>query len=150
MRSQKLKSELTIDAVLPQNGNALSGKTVLVVDNELINQKLFGIYLAKTGANVLYAKNGAAAVKAACDGVAVDIISMDIKMPVMGGFEALRKIKAHYASKGMYIPIVATTAHALITEAEKILSAGFDAYIPLPVKKKNYLTTLASNLTNNF
>jgi CheY-like chemotaxis protein len=60
----------------------------------------------------------------------IDVILMDIKMPVMDGYEAARLIK----DKHPEIPIIAQTAYALVEDIEKIKKASFDAYLVKPIK----------------
>ena len=62
---------------------------------------------------------------------AINIILMDIKMPIMDGFEAMQLIKV----KNPDIPIIAVTAFAMMEDKEKALRAGFDNYISKPIKK---------------
>lgn len=72
-----------------------------------------------------------------------DMILMDISMPNMDGFEAMRVIRAHHKAVGAQpIPIVAFTAHALQSDADRFIEEGFDDYITKPVKKATLDQTL--------
>ena len=66
----------------------------------------------------------------------LDLILMNIKMPVMGGIEATEAIREKEAGTGRRTPIIALTANALRTEQEEILRRGFDGYISKPLEIK--------------
>lgn len=63
-----------------------------------------------------------------------DLILMDIQMPVMGGVEAVREIRALEKKTGRHQPIIAMTAHAMAGDAEKYLQSGMDGYVSKPVR----------------
>ena len=65
---------------------------------------------------------------------AFDLVLMDIQMPVMGGVEATQKIRDAELKTGVHIPIIAMTAHAMMGDREKYLSAGMDGYVSKPVR----------------
>ena len=67
---------------------------------------------------------------------------MDIKMPVMNGYEALIEIRKHNTK----IPIIAQTAYALSEDGTRIKSAGFDGYISKPIKKDELLELIEKTL----
>jgi two-component system cell cycle response regulator DivK len=109
----------------------LVGKTILIAEDELLNYKLLETLLKKTGAKVLWAKNGQEAVEAVSS-KKVDLIFMDIKMPKMNGYEATRAIKKFDNS----IPIIAQTAFAFANEKKYILQSGCDMYLTKPIDHK--------------
>jgi PAS domain S-box-containing protein len=109
----------------------LVGKTILIAEDELLNYKLLETLLKKTGAKVLWAKNGQEAVEAVSS-KKVDLIFMDIKMPKMNGYEATRAIKKIDNS----IPIIAQTAFAFANEKKYILQSGCDMYLTKPIDHK--------------
>ena len=135
------------------------GRVLLVEDNP-VNSKLAKIILKKAGYDVTLAQNG----KEAVDGYAsnskhIDLILMDIQMPVMDGMEATQKIRAQerlFAADGssmnrhhpnetgqtIRIPIIALTAHAMKGDREFCLETGMDDYITKPVTKDVLLKTL--------
>ncbi|GGF15816.1 hypothetical protein GCM10011611_21990 [Aliidongia dinghuensis] len=110
------------------------GRVLLVEDNE-INQLVAGETLRRAGFTVEIAANGQeafdAATRAGADFVAV---LMDLQMPVMDGYEATRRIRAHGAAHGAAgdLPIIAVTAHALANEREKCLAAGMTDFLSKP------------------
>jgi signal transduction histidine kinase/ActR/RegA family two-component response regulator len=103
-------------------------KILIVEDNEvsiLLFTKLVGKYCDK----ILYARNGIEAVEACKQNPDIEIVLMDISMPVMDGYEATRQIRKFNED----IVIIAQTAHAFEDEKERILAAGCDDYIPKPI-----------------
>jgi PAS domain S-box-containing protein len=103
-------------------------KVVLVVEDEDSNYFLINRMLRRTGVTMLWAKNGKEAIDIV-NSRKVDAILMDIRMPVMDGYEATQEIKKLRKD----IPIIAQTAYALKGEREKSLAAGCDAYISKPI-----------------
>ncbi len=113
------------------NNPELSKKTILIAEDELLNYKLLETLLLKTGARVLWAKNGKEAVDIASS-KKIDLIFMDIKMPEMNGYEATRAIKKIDNT----IPIIAQTAFAFANEKKYILQSGCDMYLTKPIDHK--------------
>jgi two-component system sensor histidine kinase/response regulator len=104
------------------------GRVLLVEDNE-INQLVAGEVLRRAGFTVEIAGNGVEAFAAATgDGADFIAVLMDLQMPVMDGYEATRRIRAH----GVAVPIIAVTAHALADERQKCLDAGMDGFLSKP------------------
>jgi two-component system sensor histidine kinase/response regulator len=108
------------------------GLRLLLVEDNLVNQKLAHRLLEKMGHEVTLAVNGQQAVDVVQRGT-FDVILMDIQMPVMGGVEATQKIREWQVQAGVRTPIIAMTAHALSGDAEKYLQAGMDGYVSKPV-----------------
>ena len=109
----------------------LQNKNILVVEDEDSNFSLINSYLKKSGVNLMRAFDGEDAVEI-CKNYTFDIILMDIKMPKMNGFEALKNIRIIYPE----IPIIAQTAYATEDEKERIMESGFTDYLPKPIMKK--------------
>lgn len=112
---------------------AFTGTCILVAEDNVVNQKLIQMMLKKAGCKVVLAENGKEVVKrfiAAPE--AFDLIFMDIQMPEMDGFEALKVIREKGYTR---IPIVAMTAHAMKEHREECLAAGMDDYISKPIRK---------------
>jgi PAS domain S-box-containing protein len=114
------------------------GKTLLVVDDEETNLFFIKEIISDFGAVVLQVRNGKEAVNLIQSNKDIDLVLMDIKMPVMDGFEALKLIKK---SKPGVI-VIAQTAFAMSNDKQKALSAGFDDYVSKPIEKKDFLSTL--------
>lgn len=108
----------------------LSGKMILIAEDVPVNYQFLKATLDKTGADTLWAKNGREAVEMALGGSPPDLILMDLKMPLMNGYEATRLIKAQRPS----IPIVAQTAYSLDGDRQKSMDAGCDNHIAKPIQ----------------
>ena len=105
--------------------------TVLVVEDNEINQKLIMLMLEDFGYEVCIAGNGKQGVDAYKNGT-FDLILMDIQMPVMDGFMATLKIRSLEKKTGRHVPIIAVTAHSMPGYKKKCLQAGMDNYLAKP------------------
>jgi two-component system, sensor histidine kinase and response regulator len=105
---------------------------ILLVEDNLGNQKLARRLLEKRGHDVEVADDGEAAL-AALELGSFHLVLMDVQMPGMDGFEATGAIRARERVKGGHVPIVAMTAHALAGVREGCLAAGMDDYITKPI-----------------
>ncbi len=103
-------------------------KILLVEDND-DNWDMLSRRLSRRGFEVERAVDGAEAVAKANGGV--DLVLMDVNLPVMDGLEATRRIRAAESGR---VPIIALSAHALSTDEDKALAAGADAYHTKPVE----------------
>ena len=125
-------------ALLPAEESADRGTAsvtkLLVVEDNLINQKLIVKLLEVRGYGVKIASNGQEALSLASSGE-FSLILMDCQMPVMDGYTATREIRELEKCSGLHIPIVAMTAHALDGDREKCLQAGMDDYIAKPIDR---------------
>jgi signal transduction histidine kinase/CheY-like chemotaxis protein len=106
--------------------------SILVAEDNLVNQLLMRTLLEKRGHRVTVVANGTAAV-AAWRQHRFDCILMDIQMPEMDGYAATRLIRAAEGN-GAHIPIIALTAYAMKEDREKCLQAGLDSYISKPIQ----------------
>ena len=107
--------------------------SILLAEDNPVNQKLASRLLNKHGHVVVVAGNGIEAL-AAMERQRFDLVLMDIQMPEMGGFEATAQIRARERKTGGRIPIIAFTAHALDGDRERCLELGMDDYITKPVQ----------------
>jgi len=105
---------------------------ILVVEDNLVNQRLALKLLQNQGHDVVVSGNGRDALDVWAQGN-FDLILMDMQMPEMDGFEATQKIRQQEQTRGGHIPIVAMTAHAMVGDREKCLAAGMDDYISKPI-----------------
>ena len=104
------------------------GKTILVAEDENSNFELLQACLFKTRVNLIRAYNGWEAVELLNEHSEIDLIIMDMRMPVMNGYEATRRIKIN----APHIPVISLTAYAMADDKQKILEAGCDEYISKP------------------
>lgn len=118
------------------NGNA---KTVLVVEDNDLNMKLFHDLLETQGYDILQTKDGMEALKMAREHHP-DLILMDIQLPEVSGLEVTKWIKEDDNLKA--IPVVAVTAFAMKGDEEKIREGGCEAYIAKPISVSNFLDTV--------
>ncbi len=123
-----------------ENGE-LQGLKVLLVDDSPDNRILISAYLNKTGAQVSTAEDGRKGVELA-QGEAVDVVLMDIQMPLMDGHEAMKTLRA----SGFSRPIVALTAHAMKEERERCFESGCTDYLTKPISKKQLIEVLSRHL----
>jgi CheY-like chemotaxis protein len=115
---------------------------LLLVEDNLINQKVACRMLEKVGHTVVVANNGKEALETLA-GQAFDAVLMDVQMPEMDGLEATAAIRAAEQESGRHLPILALTAHALIGDRERFLQAGMDGYLAKPIQSAQLLQALA-------
>ncbi len=116
-------------------------KTVLIVEDEVKNQKLFRDVLEKVGYKTIIAVNGEQGVQLALK-EKPGLILMDMQMPVKDGLEATREIKDNPLINK--IPVVALTALAMRGDEERIRDAGCDDYISKPVQIRALIDKVGS------
>jgi signal transduction histidine kinase/ActR/RegA family two-component response regulator len=120
--------------------------TILVAeDNELNLAFTIGI-LNKIGHTVKVARNGQETIERWRAG-GIDLILMDVQMPIMGGHEAMLKIRQE-EPQGAHTPIIALTAHALRGDQERLLAAGFDQYLSKPFRLPQIIEVLTKVTTH--
>jgi len=109
---------------------------ILLVEDNVVNQKLAVKILEKRGHRVVVAGNGSEALEVISK-EKFHVVLMDVQMPVMDGYTATRKIRkweAKLSTSETHIPIIAMTAHAMKGDREKCLAAGMDDYVTKPIK----------------
>ncbi|WP_435787669.1 ATP-binding protein [Clostridium sp.] len=109
------------------------GTTILLVEDNVTNQKLALLQLKKLGLIIKLASNGQEAVDAVSSNY-FSLVIMDCQMPVLDGFEAAKIIREIEKVTGGHVPIIAMTANAMQGDKKKCLEAGMDDYISKPVK----------------
>jgi CheY-like chemotaxis protein len=112
---------------------ALKNSNILLVEDNLINQKIVMLSLKKVVKNIDIANNGKEALEK-FDKNQYDLILMDIQMPIMDGMVATKKIREIENTIGTHTPIIAVTANALLGDREACIQAGMDDYISKPFK----------------
>ncbi|MBN1107595.1 MAG: response regulator [Bacteroidales bacterium] len=107
----------------------LKGKKILIVEDDLSSRLYINKILEKTGAVLLNAGDGREAVGIAASDPGIDLILMDIQLPVMDGYTAAAKIR----ESAHDIRIIAQTAYSLSGDMEELIASGFDDYIIKPI-----------------
>ena len=126
------------NAVTFDSSKVLHGKKVLVVDDSPDNQRIVSLFIRGAGGETEIASNGKEALEKALAGD-YDVVLMDIQMPIMDGFQAMKELSDASFSK----PVVALTAHAMREERERCLRAGFTDHLPKPIDRSALLATIA-------
>ncbi|MFC2137234.1 two-component regulator propeller domain-containing protein [Bacteroidota bacterium] len=111
----------------------LSGKTVLIAEDDISNFTYLEKLMQRTNAKILHALNGKEVLNFYKDDNSIALILMDIKMPEMDGISALKELK----KLKFNAPAIAQTAYAFSDEIRKIMSAGFNEYITKPIIPKD-------------
>ncbi|MDB5273584.1 MAG: multi-sensor hybrid histidine kinase [Chitinophagaceae bacterium] len=117
----------------------LNNKNVLIVDDDERNTFALGSYLESLNMNVIMAANGEDAI-AVLKKKTIDIILLDMMMPVMDGYETLAILKEEEQLK--HIPVIAVTAKAMVGDKERCLKAGAWDYLSKPMDMKMLIDKL--------
>ena len=125
---------------LRQSDEALRGRKVLVVDDDVRNIFALTSLLEQHGMVVVSAETGTEAISLLDHDDDIDAVLMDIMMPEMDGYETIRKIRGN--SRHRLLPILALTAKAMKGDREKCLEAGASDYIAKPVNTDELLALL--------
>jgi two-component system cell cycle response regulator DivK len=118
-------------------------KTVLVVEDNELNMKLFHDLLEASGYNILQTRNGLEAIDIAREHKP-DLILMDIQLPEVSGLEVTKWIKEDDDLRA--IPVIAVTAFAMKGDEERIRQGGCEAYLSKPISVATFLATVKSYL----
>jgi PAS domain S-box-containing protein len=109
--------------------------TLLVAEDEETNYLLIEAYLANSNITMYHARNGKEAITICKENPEINLILMDIKMPVMDGEQAFREIRKIRES----IPVIAQTAYALEADKQRFLEIGFTDYLAKPIKQEELM-----------
>lgn len=130
------------EEVQPKSEEEIMKCSVLLAEDGRDNQLLYSRMLIRAGADVMVVENGKEAVEATLErkesDKPFDILLVDMQMPIMDGYEAVRILRSHNYTG----PIIALTAHAMETDCQKCLDAGCDDYLSKPASKKQFLATV--------
>ncbi|MEZ2444103.1 response regulator [Chitinophaga sp. RCC_12] len=137
----KLQKKTNIEdtATTWTEGN-LSGKTVLLADDDMRNVFSISALMEEQGISVLTAADGREALEVLQQHPTLDLVLMDIMMPEMDGYEAMRHIRAD--ARFQQLPVIALTAKAMAGDRQKCLEAGASDYIAKPVDNIKLLSLL--------
>lgn len=122
---------------------AFAGMRALLVEDNIVNQKVASLMLKKTGFVITIAGNGAEAVEMYRQNT-YDIIFMDCQMPVMDGFDAARAIRKMESGTDRRTPIIALTANALGSDREKCIECGMNGFVTKPFTARSLVAAIES------
>lgn len=111
------------------NNYVWEGKTVLIAEDIMSNFNFLRLLLKKSKVNVIWVENGKDTVKAALNNAEIDLVLLDINLPLLNGYEVVKQIK----EKRPDLPVIAQTAYALGGDREKSIAAGCDDYVSKPI-----------------
>ncbi|NEW80664.1 MAG: response regulator, partial [Gelidibacter sp.] len=140
----KVERESIIDNVDIEFESPLKKLKILIVDDEELARYLFGEMLENLDKEILYAENGLEAVEICRNNHHIDLILMDMRMPVMDGYEATRQIR-QFNNKSL---IIAQTAFALEGDREKAIEAGCNEYLSKPIARNKLFSLLKEYFDN--
>jgi CheY-like chemotaxis protein len=132
------KQRMIID--LHNRDAVLEGCKVLLVDDDMRNLFALSRVLTEKGLKVAKAEDGAAALEALEKDPGIDIVIMDLMMPGMDGYEAMRRIRRQ--PRFSKLPIIALTAKAMKEDREKCIEAGANDYLAKPVDLEKMLSMM--------
>jgi signal transduction histidine kinase/CheY-like chemotaxis protein len=136
------EGRVPLSRVRPALRTPLQGLRLLVVDDDADALDVFGMMLRQAGADVQTAGSVAEAL-AALHAWPADVVVSDIEMPGENGYALIRALRGGAVARGDRLPAVAVTAYGGVAERIKILSAGFDAYVPKPVEPDELAAVIA-------
>jgi CheY-like chemotaxis protein len=122
--------------------NSLKGKKILIVEDDLSSRLYLNKILEKAEVVAFNAGDGQEAIDIAMENPDIDVILMDIQLPVMDGYTTAQKIRGFREN----VVIIAQTAYGLMDEKEKIINSGFDDYLIKPIIFQVLIDKLKSNI----
>jgi PAS domain S-box-containing protein len=126
-----LETDFKQNAMVAESVNQVKSLKILIVEDDETSEKLMAIGVGNLARHILRATTGAEAVRICHEHPDLDLVMMDLQMPVMDGFEATRQIRAFNKD----VIIIAQTAFAFVSDRKKALEAGCNDYIAKPVLK---------------
>ena len=122
-----------------------AGRKVLIVEDNVLNMKLFNDLLEAHGYTVLQAMDGPEALRIVREH-RPDLILMDIQLPEVSGLEVTKRLKADEEPRS--IPVIAVTAFAMKGDEERIREGGCEAYLSKPISVGKFIDTVRQFLGN--
>jgi PAS domain S-box-containing protein len=145
VEKKKIKKNVLEKDVENHRDLKVSGLKILIAEDDEISEMIISIIIKKYGKEILKARNGKEAVDIIRNNSDIDLIMMDIQMPVMNGYEATRQIRT-FNNK---VVIIAQTAFALSSDREKSIVAGCNDHITKPINKNELLSLIEKYFTSN-
>ena len=127
-----------------KNGSRFAGRRVLLVEDNIVNQKVAAALLKKLGCRVDVAANGREAL-ALIEQLPYELVFMDCQMPELDGYQATRELRLLEGAVS-HTPIVALTAGAMAEDRERCMQAGMDDYLSKPVRPRQLSEMVAKYL----
>jgi CheY-like chemotaxis protein len=118
---------------------SLHGRRVLVVDDHPVNRRVIRLFLEPFECELIEAENGQSALDA-LDREPIDLVLMDVNMPVMDGLEATRRLRRD--ARFTRLPVIALTADVMSSQIKTCLEAGCDAHVAKPIDLRNLLSVM--------
>lgn len=118
--------------------------TMLIAEDDIISFELYKARLEEHHLNLLHAKNGKMAVDLVKENPNIGLVLMDIRMPVLNGYEATKQIRQFNKE----VPIIAQTAFAMIPEQKTILESGFTDFLSKPVEEERLFGLIKKYMNN--
>jgi CheY-like chemotaxis protein/HPt (histidine-containing phosphotransfer) domain-containing protein len=125
----------------PSPPQSAQGLKILLAEDNAVNRRLAIALLQKRGHRIAATENGQEALDV-LERENFDLVLMDVQMPVLDGFDAIRAIRAKEQSSGSHLPIIALTAHAMKGDRERCLAAGADEYVTKPIRIPDLLAAI--------
>jgi PAS domain S-box-containing protein len=135
---QEIKEVVKITDLSQGDEKQIKSLKILIAEDDEISGKLLTRTIKKFSKEILRAKTGIGAIEICHNNPDIDLVLMDIQMPVMDGYEATKKIRKFNKE----VIIIAQTAYALTGDKEKAIAAGCNGYISKPVKKEELMAMM--------
>lgn len=120
--------------------------TILIVDDEIINQQVLVNHLRSANYRVVQAMNGMEALQVLERGTRVDLILLDIMMPQMSGYEVARRVRKTFQASELQLPIIMLTAKNQVSDLVEGFSVGANDYLTKPISKQELLARIKTHL----
>ncbi|WP_052713124.1 ATP-binding protein [Pseudoalteromonas rubra] len=137
--AQKESEQVNFDSQKASSEAALQGLSILIVEDNAVNQIILQKMLVSQGAKTAVASNGEDAIEKMHD--EIQLVLMDIQMPVMGGVEAFQVIRA----KWPVVPVIAVTANVFESDVSHYVDLGFDAVVAKPISQSELTDSILAN-----
>jgi two-component system, cell cycle response regulator DivK len=145
-RPQRHPAPVLPQGLRPKSSKGAMGKTILIVEDNELNMKLFHDLLEAHGYTTLQTRNGIDAIALARKH-RPDLIVMDIQLPEVSGLDVTKWLKEDDSLR--HIPIVAVTAFAMKGDEERIREGGCEAYVSKPISVSRFLETIRQFIPTN-